>query len=905
MPQSPSENNKRGQAAANDENVANDERPIATPLTAKSRLKLVDRRHLATRTEREKVDCVDSSLLDWRALLPKHWPVMAPFLAISIILAAAVAWRLPSALEAGVVLLAVLLTGLGKNFAALERRSGLAHWARGALFAISALLPLALISGILSGWIFSGVLTPFWGLPTLISLAAIARCLLHGRIVSMITAQIACWLPVAVMSGSILAIGGMALFAVTLGFIAVYQLRFQKLRDDERQISERVRHRAEDILRDYEETGQGWFWETDRRGQLIYLTDGVARTLNRGIETLLSRPVNDLFDPGEDNREGERTLTFHFSTRSSFNELAVRAASTQEERWWAISGRPVYDSFRNFVGFRGSGTDLTEQRRSQESKSRLANFDSLTGLANRFQMSQLLEKILGSPQIQERECSVFLLDLDRFKIVNDTLGHPVGDALLKQVGQRFERAVGEMGRVGRVGGDEFKLIVPGRVARTKLEHLAQEVIRSLSQPYSIGGQRVVIGASVGIAVCPDDGTDSETLIRNSDLALYAAKDRGRGRSHFYSDDLHSAAEERDELEQDLRDGVAQGSLELYYQPVVAMKTNRINGFEALLRWNHPQKGWLPPEKFIPIAEDTGMIMAIGEWALRTACHQLASWPEEVRCAVNVSPLQFANPNFPAVVTSAISQAGIDPARLELEITESVFLGDNSGTDAMFAALKRIGVKLALDDFGTGYSSLGHLKKAPFDKIKIDQSFLRGAIEKGSRNGAIIASITSLAQVLGMDTTAEGVETLDELDLVRSLGCSHVQGYIYDQARSAQTMTTRIQEGLDAIAQGPRSARLKRNTVLRKVPLENGGQVYNVTIRNINTGGAMVEGLRNVPPGTRFTIALSENFDVSATSRWSEDDRTGVQFDTPLVRNAAGAIIGLTGDQPDSILRKAG
>src|SRR5690606_3156649 len=286
-----------------------------------------------------------------------------------------------------------------------------------------------------------------------------------------------------------------------------------------------------------------------------------------------------------------------------------------------------------------------------------------------------------------------------------------------------------------------------------------------------------IGASVGMSLSPDDGTTSEALIRNADLALYAAKDGGRGRYHFYANELHARAEERAELEQELRDALQNGELELHYQPVVHLETETITGFEALLRWNHPTKSGILPQTFVEIAEEAGLIGTIGEWALRTACNDLSQWPRHIRMAVNVSPRQFANPELPAIVSNAIAQAGIQPSQLELQIPDSDSLPHEDYSAAMFAALKRIGVRMALDDFGTGYSSLGYLKKAPFDKIKIDQSFVRGATQPGSRNGAIIASITSLAQSLNMDTTAEGVETHDELDLVRMHGCSHVQGYI--------------------------------------------------------------------------------------------------------------------------------
>ncbi|MCE2841713.1 MAG: EAL domain-containing protein, partial [Novosphingobium sp.] len=315
--------------------------------------------------------------------------------------------------------------------------------------------------------------------------------------------------------------------------------------------------------------------------------------------------------------------------------------------------------------------------------------------------------------------------------------------------------------------------------------------------------------------------------------------------------------------------------------VVQTTTERITGFEALLRWNHPVHGPMSPAKFIPIAEDVGLIAQIGEWALRTACADLANWPESVRVAVNVSPLQFANPGLPAVVTQALASAQVSPDRLELEITESVFLNEDAGVEKMFNALKRIGVRLVLDDFGTGYSSLGYLKRAPFNKIKIDQSFVRGATQAGSPNGAIISSIVSLAEALGMETTAEGVETFDELDLVRHLGCSHVQGFIYDKPLGFAEASERLSSGMTAIPSGPRSARAARHTMLRKVVLEHGGQQYQGTVRNLSTTGALVEGLWNVPVGTLFRLHWAEGQILTATTRWSQQDRMGIEFATPL------------------------
>jgi len=836
----------------------------------------------------------------WEQWLPKSWPWLIGTMVAAIggsLLAGQTMPDLLSGTLLGASLLLLLPVGKVRNMTQYGELP-----ARLAAVAVVVVLPLFLFGLGLTEWAYSGGLNWDIAIASLLGVNGVAAAYLRRQPGVIFAAQLAIWTAAVTAHASLAGVISLGIaLAITILF-SREQIREQREEEDFRQAQERVHTRARDILADYEQTGQGWFWETDRRSLLTYVSEPVAKLIGTTPERLIGQSLIKLFDLGASGDEGERTLMFHLSARSSFTELAVRAATQGEERWWAVSGRPTYDNFDNFVGFRGSGTDLTERKRSQEHASRLAHYDSLTGLANRFQMSQSLEKILHSPQESARCCSVLLLDLDRFKQVNDTMGHPAGDALLKQVAQRLERAVGKVGQVGRLGGDEFKVIIPNRVTRQMLGDIGREIIHSLSQPYSIDGQRVVIGASLGIAISPDDGVTSEALIRNADLALYAAKDGGRGRYHFYADDLHADAEARSKLEEDLRDAIQKGELQLYYQPVVSTATERISGFEALLRWQHPVKGWISPDKFITIAEESGLIAPIGEWALRQACQDLANWPADVRVAVNVSPLQFANPQLPAIVTSAIAQAGIEPHRLELEITESVFLSDNEGTDAMFAALKGIGVRLALDDFGTGYSSLGYLKKAPFDKIKIDQSFVRGATEEGSRNGAIIASITSLAQALGMDTTAEGVETLDELDLVRMHGCSHVQGFIYARPLSRADADARLAMGLAAEAHGPRSARAPRQTMLRKVVVDHQGQLYNGTIRNISTTGALVEGLWNVPPGTIFKVQLSLDHVVTCTTRWCDGDRMGVEFANPLSRDNAGRIAAIQSSAPRPVFR---
>jgi diguanylate cyclase (GGDEF)-like protein/PAS domain S-box-containing protein len=840
------------------------------------------------------------SIAAHRSLIGDSWRLFARVAAATLGLTCFATLSIPPA--ATIIL---VLTGLAATLFARPIQHFEENW-QGAVTARFAIM-LAIVGGPmlclglgLAIWAEQGT-GPGWQVivGVLVVLTGLSTILLTNRLPAILTAMIGLWLGVTIVLESLPGFAGLTVASVFGIYAALLQHRADSLAEAERDDRLRTQMRAEEILSDYERTGQGWFWETDRRGTVTYVSDIVGEILGRDPKTVMGRHFTDLFVLDGDRTDSERTLVFHLSARSSFNELAVRAASPDEERWWSINGRPVYDNFNNFVGFRGSGTDLTERRRSQENATRLAHYDSLTGLANRFQMSQTLEKILSAQRLEQRACAVMLLDLDRFKQVNDTLGHPAGDALLKQVAERLQWTVDTFGRVGRLGGDEFQILVHGKHPNQILAAMAKRVIENVSQPYLIDGHRVVIGVSIGIALSPEDGVTSEALIRNADLALYAAKDGGRGRHHFYAANLHSDAEERRQLEQDLRDAITSGGLELHYQPVVHTATERISGFEALLRWTHPVHGPLSPAKFIPIAEDAGLIAPIGEWALRQACSDLAKWPESVRVAVNVSPLQFANPALPSIVTSALASAQIRPDRLELEITESVFLNDDESTDAMFAALKRVGVRLALDDFGTGYSSLGYLKKAPFDKIKIDQSFVRGATQPGSRNGALIASIVSLAESLGMETTAEGVETLDELDLVRMLGCSHMQGFIYEKPMPAEAARHKLLEGLTAVARGPKSTRAARQTMLRKVVLDHGGQQYAGTIRNISATGALVEGLWNVPVGTIFRIVLGNGQALTGTTRWSSEDRMGMEFATPLDLEKTGRheLLNLAEDAP--------
>ena len=684
---------------------------------------------------------------------------------------------------------------------------------------------------------------------------------------------------IAILSGIGIAFGVALLFLGCLGLVT-----HRLARVDHDLALDRVDESSEGrlavkMIAEFEGHGTGWFWEADRQGRVTYISAKVAGELTPTGGSPAGLLLTDLFKMDSDSTE--RTLAFHLSSRTSFSDYSVCAAIDPEAaRWWSISGRPVVDEIGRFQGFIGSGSDLTEKRKSEAEITRLALFDGLTGLANRQRMRITLDKTLAQQAGPHRPTALFLMDLDRFKAVNDTLGHQAGDALLKQVAQRLQRGVGDAGLVGRLGGDEFQVVLPGTDNRESLGALARDLITSLSQPYFISGASVAIGCSVGIAVAPQHGEDSETLVRNADLALYAAKGDGRGVHRFYSDDMLAGAKSRKQLEDDLRTAVSEGAFHLAYQPVVSTKTARIVGYEALIRWTHPTRGHVSPADFIPIAEESGLIEAIGEWVLRTACIEAARWPDDVRVAVNVSPIQFANPVLPALVTSALAQSGIAPGRLELEITEGVFLDETQSSDAMFKALKGLGVRLALDDFGTGYSSLGYLRNAPFDKIKIDQSFVKGAAQAGNRNAAIIKAIVTLADTLGMETTAEGVEIQDEIDLIRALGCSHIQGYVYGRPAPADEVLQQLsaQAGV-ATPSGFKVSRSPRTKMLRSARIAIDGARGDVRIRDISPGGAMIDGLRidGDPAGIEMQIELLEDQMVTARIRWAKDGKAGIEF----------------------------
>jgi diguanylate cyclase (GGDEF)-like protein len=635
--------------------------------------------------------------------------------------------------------------------------------------------------------------------------------------------------------------------------------------------------RALRLVRAFEKSAAGWFWETDASGHLTYLSEAIEGLLPAG--TAQGCALADLFKVDNQASGVARTLPFHLSTKSNFKDLPVETRGGTSVLSWSISGSPRFDEQGAFIGFVGYGTDLTQKRRADADINRLAFSDALTGLANRQRMQNALAQTLSTTRSGFDPVALLLLDLDRFKSVNDTLGHQTGDKLLQQVAGRLTQVMGNVGLVGRLGGDEFQIIMTGSAIRSEAEHFASNIIEILSASYQIDNLPVSIGCSIGVAYSPEHGNDTETLTRNADLALYRAKSDGRGVYRVFTAEMLVGARTRKQIEDDLRTALANGELHLVYQPVVAVLSGQIVGCEALLRWRHPQLGNISPADFIPVAEECGLIEALGEWVLRTAVADATSLPGNIRVAINVSPVQFGNPGFAAVVANALAGHDLAPERIELEITEGVFLRDTASSDMMFKALKGLGVRLALDDFGTGYSALGYLKTAPFDKIKIDKSFVRGAINKGNRNSAIIKSIVTLADALGMETTAEGVEQQDEIEMIRALGCTHIQGFVYGlPLRLEEFVAQLVAQGEAASPVGYKVSRPLRTKVIRTAKLVVGERAYAVTIKNMSAEGMMVEGATLLPDcvGLMVHVDTPDRARSRAIIRWVREGRVGLQ-----------------------------
>lgn len=648
---------------------------------------------------------------------------------------------------------------------------------------------------------------------------------------------------------------------------------------------------AERIIRDFEDSGQGWFWSTDASGNISYISECIAQQIGKSREELAGAPFQSLFViEREDEDEVERTFAFFLNSHKKFSELVVRSTGFDCEAWWKISGRPQFSKNGEFTGFLGNGFDFTESILRRRSDQQLALYDSLTGLANRHQISKQLETTLTSYAASKRSCAVMMVDLDRFKQVNDTLGHAAGDELLRQVADRLRQIVEGQGEIGRLGGDEFQIILPDIDDRGELGEIAKKAIAMVAQPFSLEAGRCTIGASIGIAIAPYDGIESETLLRSADLALYASKGGGRGQFRFYSADLFEETQRRRQIEADLREALDREEMRIAYQPRVD-RDNKVTGLQAQLEWHHPDFDQIPPEIFMPIAHETNLIGPLMDWAMRSACYDGVQCPGGVAVAAKVSSQQLRSQKFPALVAQALAASELAPDRLELEIPEMIFSDAGDEIEDQLNSLKMLGVKLVLEGFGTGFSSLDRLRDGPFDKIKISERFVRDIADKDGGNSAIVTSIVGLAEALKIQTVMEGVESHDELEAARKLGVGLVQGGIFSQPLPFDEVVDAMASGSWTIEpSGPSRYREDRRSVLRKVGLIHDNYRYEVRLRNLSRTGCLIEGLVRVPAETQFVVDFGNGQLAVAVVKRSAGTQQGLEFELPMVDDGAGGLV---------------
>ncbi|MBB5373310.1 putative bifunctional diguanylate cyclase/phosphodiesterase [Acidocella aromatica] len=620
-------------------------------------------------------------------------------------------------------------------------------------------------------------------------------CIATPVLVSPSSSAISYWLPISIgvcislcFNRDLYALTDLLSFIMLTGFCILYINR----RLNERAVGAiRLEENAEVIkllLRDFEESASDWLWETNAALELQPPSQRLAQVVRRPAEqlrgpfpaVLLGESANKEQRPGSAMERLNRAI----AERSPFRDLVVPVTINGEERYWSLTGKPFLDKHGRFAGYHGVGSDITGQRRQQEQISFLARHDSLTKLPNRVLFSETLHE--SCERCENTGIALLCLDLDNFKIVNDTLGHATGDALLVAVAERLRGCIREFDMATRLGGDEFATILVTDKPEEALA-VARRIIERMTRPFQFDGQIVKVGISIGVAMAPRDGKTPTKLMKNADLALYRAKEEGRGTVRFYDPEMDERVRERRALQSALHRALAQGEFRLDYQPVIDLATRRIAGAEALIRWQHPERGLLPPSAFIPLAEDSGFIREIGEWVLHEACTTAAAWPEPAAIAVNLSPLQFRDPKLATRVSDALASSRLAPGRLEVEIVESVMLDTDPVVEQTLRGLRAQGVRIALDDFGTGYSSLSYLRRFPFDKLKIDRSFIRdlGQTQDAS---AIILAIIGLAQRMNMVVTAEGVETTEQATLLSSFGCAQAQGYLFHRPMSSEAFS---------------------------------------------------------------------------------------------------------------------
>jgi len=528
----------------------------------------------------------------------------------------------------------------------------------------------------------------------------------------------------------------------------------------------------------------------ERYARLYRLPPELLRTGTSHADIIRHRIVEGILKG--DSSEGAAEQFISRLAALPFDTVSSRIDEFADGRLICVTRQPMADG-----GWVATHLDVTEQRRSEAKITHMAQHDALTDLPNRVLLRERMEHAIAVTRNGGLDLAVLMLDLDRFKEVNDTLGHPSGDALLRAVAERLRGCVTETALIARLGGDEFAVIDYVTNPAVEAAALAEAIREALCEPFDLGDHRVTVGTSIGVAIAPRDGNDSDVILKCADLALYSAKSGGRGAFRFFEPELDELMHARRNLEREMREALAGGQFELHYQPVVSAATGKTNGFEALLRWHHPKRGLVLPGEFIPLAEETGLIVPLGEWVLRTACAEAAKWPADVRIAINLSPAQFRSKELVPVIVGALASSGLAPHRLELEVTETVIMHDSEAVFAVLAELRELGVRIALDDFGTGYSSLSFLQRFPFDKVKIDRSFVQELSSARAEARHLARAVVRFAVSLGKTTTAEGVETKEQLDILREEGCGETQGYYFSRPMPASNVARLLRRGLGA------------------------------------------------------------------------------------------------------------
>jgi diguanylate cyclase (GGDEF)-like protein len=655
----------------------------------------------------------------------------------------------------------------------------LLSWMRGLIWAIGLiiLLPVATPSNqLILGWLVAGVMCggafAYWQLPiaalAFVGMVAIGGSL--GMIFDRSTDTAWAVLPTFV------------LFAM-LCKVVFWNVRFLRRGIVDRESLHIKNETIGLLLRDFEDSSADWLWELNGDGLLVRGAAHFARHMKRDEEVFLSKTFAALCSgavAGPAPQNNNSGFIAALGRAIPFSDCVLLFGEGEACKVIELSAKPIFNKLGICEGWHGAASDKTEVRRNDEKIKYLAHFDSLTGLPNRVQFYSSMATLLMQPR--DGESWVFYLDLDGFKAVNDTHGHNMGDQLLKAVATRLRDNVGLPHGLARLGGDEFAAIVTGDLG--EIDFMWRNVVRQLNSPFEISGKVLMVGVSVGIARVERDVKSADEVVRRADMALYQAKNEGRGTARFYDASMERQVQERRVLEHELRGALANDQFVLHYQPIIATKTQKICGYEVLLRWQHPQHGLVFPDQFIALAEQSGLIVDIGEWVLQAACKMAATWPNDLKVAVNVSPLQLRSVQILASVVQALAQSGLQPGRLELEITESALIEDAEGVAQICKDLKVLGVNIALDDFGTGYSSLSHLHQFSIDKIKIDRSFVQ-AFHQRKESAAVIKTVLFLANELGIATTAEGIETEAHFLAMAQLGCDEAQGYYFGRPAAMQ------------------------------------------------------------------------------------------------------------------------